>query len=264
MGNWLAYDTEVPSLSQTRDYNLANELTSITNPSTVVQPNYDFAGNMTTMPKAGNWTTECTLKWDAWHRLVELTQGSDDPIRYTYDALTRRILTDGSEYRQVYYDDQWRSVEEHVGATPTVDCDYVWGVLGRWDLVRRRSGTSLATSYFVLKDYLDPVAIADADGEILERYGFDAFGPVRFMDDNFDPTTNGASEYAWNFLFHAEFLDPETGWMEQRGHTGGGKDDLMPAYLAGNDPDPIRHGIHVTIHLAMQIAYCCCKKANQP
>jgi len=27
MGNWLAYDTQVPSLSQTRDYNKANEIT---------------------------------------------------------------------------------------------------------------------------------------------------------------------------------------------------------------------------------------------
>ncbi len=212
MGNWLAYDTQVPSLAQTRAYNLANQITSITNPSSVVQPNYDFAGNMTTMPKAGDWTTECTLKWDAWQRLVEITQGTDAPIRYTYDALTRRIITEGSEYRQYYYDDQWRAVEEQVGEEePEVDCDYVWGVLGRWDLVRRRSGESLATSHFVLKDYLDPVAIADADGEILERYGYDAFGPVRFMDNNFDPTTGGESEYDWSFLFHAEFLDTETG-----------------------------------------------------
>ncbi|MBP7949572.1 MAG: RHS repeat-associated core domain-containing protein, partial [Verrucomicrobiales bacterium] len=212
MGNWLAYDTQVPSLDQDRAYNKANEITSITNPSSVVQSNYDFAGNMTTMPKAGDWTTECLLKWDAWQRLVEITQGTDAPIRYTYDALTRRIITAGSEYRQYYYDDQWRAVEEQVGEEePEVDCDYVWGVLGRWDLVRRRSGASLATSHFVLKDYLDPVAIADEEGEVLERFGYDAFGPVRFMGNNFDPTTGGESEYAWSFLFHAEFLDTDTG-----------------------------------------------------
>jgi YD repeat-containing protein len=88
MGNWTAYDSQTPGLNQDRSYNKANEITSITNPSSVVQPNYDPAGNMTTMPKAGNWTTSCGLKWDAWNRLAQIAQGSDTPIQYSYDALT--------------------------------------------------------------------------------------------------------------------------------------------------------------------------------
>ena len=54
MGNWLAYDTQTHDLNQDRSYNKANEITSITNLSSVVQPNYDPAGNMTAIPKLGD------------------------------------------------------------------------------------------------------------------------------------------------------------------------------------------------------------------
>ena len=49
MGNWLSYYSQSPALSQTRAHNKANEITSLTNPTSVIQPAYDAVGNMTTL-----------------------------------------------------------------------------------------------------------------------------------------------------------------------------------------------------------------------
>jgi RHS repeat-associated protein len=70
---------------------------------------------------------------------------------------------------------------------------------------RKRGGEEL----YVLKDYLDPAAIIDTGGNVVERFGYDAFGPARFMAPDFSPRPSSAAD--WNFLFHAEFLDEDTG-----------------------------------------------------
>jgi len=133
---------------------------------------------------------------------------------YAYDALTRRITAVSTEARHFSHDLQWRSIEERVGTTsPAVERDYVWGAPGRWDMVRRRrdTGSGLAEPLFVLKDYLDPVAIVDEAGDVVERYSYDAFGPVRILDPDVGERAGNASDFDWNFLFHAEFRDHETG-----------------------------------------------------
>ena len=211
MGNWLAYETQVPALNQGRSYNQANEITALHNPSSVVQPDYDATGNMTIAPKVGSWSTSCALKWDAWNRLVRITQGPASPINYTYDALTRRIKTVGTETRRFYYNNQWRAVEERVGTTPVTDTVYVWGILNRWDMVLRRKLGVSTLNHYVLKDYLDPMAIIHESGAVVERFSYDAFGPVRFLEPDFVATSPNLSPIGWNFLFHAEFQDTATG-----------------------------------------------------
>jgi RHS repeat-associated protein len=131
-------------------------------------------------------------------------------ITYQYDALTRRTRkTNGAGTIDYYYDRQWRAVEER--AAGGVSAQYVWSPLDRWTMIRRKrsvAGTLDETRY-VLKDYLDPAAVIDTSAAVVERFGFDAFGPVRFMDAAFAP--RAASTTGWNFLFHAEFLDTDSG-----------------------------------------------------
>lgn len=80
--------------------------------------------------------------------------------------------------------------------------------------IRRRRSVSgtLDETRFVLRDYLDPVAIITAAGVVDERYSYDAFGPVRVMDANFATRSN--STWAWNWLHHGEFLDTESGMYD--------------------------------------------------
>ncbi len=295
-GNRPGYFSQTPPLAQGRGHDRANQIISITGPAGVVQPAYDPAGNMTRMPRPGNWSAAADLTWDAWNRLVrirdhssssssmssssESSSSSSSPssassssgdssssssdsspsvssssslpsspsdssaswsssdsssssgsssssslassgsyhsasssssgtvngeIRYQYDARTRRTRkSNGAETRDYYYDSQWRAIEERVAGS--VAAQYVWSPLDRWTMIRRKRG---GEELYVLRDHLDPAAIIDTGGTVVERFGYDAFGPARFMDAAF--ATLPASNADWNFLFHAEFLDTDSG-----------------------------------------------------
>jgi RHS repeat-associated protein len=84
----------------------------------------------------------------------------------------------------------------------------------RRNLTRRRRSVSgaLNETRFVLRDSLDPAAILSSAGVVDERCGYDAFGPVRVMDANF--ATRSSSTCAWNWLYHGEFLDGESGMYD--------------------------------------------------
>ena len=206
-GNWQASSNTAPTSAQARINNTANEITLLSSAAGDITPAYDPAGNMLTLPQApGTSTAQYDLKWDAWNRLVEVKDGSTVVASYTYDGLTRRLTkTNATETRHYFYDDQWRPVEERVNGNK--ERQYTWGMRDRWDLLRRTL-TSGATTHYVLRDYLDPVAIVGTDGEIKERYAYDAFGNVRFLAPDY--TSRSASDFGWDFLFHAEFRDPET------------------------------------------------------
>ncbi len=209
-GNWQAY-YNLQDSQQGRTHNTANQITGITSSSTsVAQPVYNSAGNMTTMPAPSDWAKAYSCKWDAWNRLVEIKDGSTVVGTYTYDASTRRIRkTAAGETRDSYYDMQWRALEERVSGS--VKVEYVWNPSDRGNLIRRRRSTSgsLDETRYVLRDYLDPVAIIDVSATVIERYGYDAFGPARIMNASF--AARSSSACAWDFLFHCEFLDPESG-----------------------------------------------------
>ena len=79
------------------------------------------------------------------------------------------------------------------------------------DRRKRSVGGTLDETKFVLKDYLDPTAIINSTGTVDERFSYDAFGPVRFLDASFVPLSGNTSAFAWTFLFHAEFLDTDSG-----------------------------------------------------
>jgi RHS repeat-associated protein len=217
-GNWMTDYNAAASLSQSRTQNAANEITALAQATTVVQPTYDPVGNMRTVPQPGNWAAGYDLKWDAWNRLVQIKNGATTVASYAYDALTRRTITTiGSTERHYYYDNQWRALEERIktGSSDTAtDRQYTWSPFNRWNLIRRKrtTSTTLDETRYVLKDYLDPVAlvkIVSSAAVVDERYGYDAFGPVNLMDASFAPRTSSVCD--WNFLFHAEFKDLDTG-----------------------------------------------------
>jgi len=213
-GNWAAYSNTSPTNGQTRTHNTTNEITEISSSPGDVTPAHDPVGNMLTLPKApGTSTDQSGLTWDAWNRLVAVTDGGMPVASYTYDGLTRRMTkTDGAETRHYYYNVQWRAMEERVeGASVAVDRQYAWGLRDRWDLLRRKrstAGFSLNEIHFCLRDYLDPVAIVDETGTLVERFAYDAFGNVRFLAPDYSGRTG--SDVDWDFLFHAEFRDPGT------------------------------------------------------
>jgi RND family efflux transporter MFP subunit len=126
-GNWSGYDNTSPANSQTRSYNVANELTEITASVGDVNPTFDQVGNMTALPKSpGFSTSQYDLIWDAWNRLVAVKDGDTVVASYSYDGLKRRIsITDADGTVRSYYDDKWQILEERPSADETTKSVYI-------------------------------------------------------------------------------------------------------------------------------------------
>jgi RHS repeat-associated protein len=207
MGNWLGYTSD--ALSQTRQFNKVNEITSLTGPAGVITPLYDPAGNMTTMPAVDNWTTAQTLTWDAWNRLVKVTQGGTPVASYTYDALFRRISkATGTTLRLFAYSDQWQILEEYVDLATTPQARYWYGLRDINDIARRQTLGTTSTDLYALRETMNVVALVNTSGTVTQRMAYDAFGNVRFLSDVFTGGTNAAG---WSLLFHAHYSDVESG-----------------------------------------------------
>ena len=111
---------------------------------------------------AGNWSENLDLVWDAWGRLVSVSDGSGPVGTYAYDALHRRTRkTAGGQERHFYYSDSWQVLEERTGSSPgTLERQYLWGALpGSPDnVVYRKLGTG---QRYVLHDAFNVTAVAD-------------------------------------------------------------------------------------------------------
>jgi RHS repeat-associated protein len=230
LGNWQRYHVQTPNTAtppvlatvfdQNRTHNPANQITSFSNTTQPVL--HDPAGNTTAsapVPGSGtiDWNTAHQYQWDAWNRLIKITRSDTgaEIARHAYDGLTRRTtLQEGGTIRHFYYNDQWRSIEERLGSTTTPERHHLFHPLNRWHLIRRDRDTdsngSLNETLYCLHDAMDPIAITDPSGTILERYNYSAFGMRRVMEDNYDNKTSG-TEFEWNWEFHGEFSDAASG-----------------------------------------------------
>jgi len=220
-GNWRGYRVEengAVTLEQERVHDKGNRLMQIEGSAQPVL--VDRAGRMTQVPPdaGGDWSDPLELVWDAWSRLVEVSQGGSVVGSYAYDGLNRRTTrTTGGATLHSYYSDAWRPLEERQDSQTKAAMQYYWGARHRDDLVRRDratvSGGSLNETRYVLMDYFSPVAITDGSGNVTERYAFSAFGVRRILNPDFSPHT-GPSECNWEFAFQGQFLDSESGFLD--------------------------------------------------
>jgi RHS repeat-associated protein len=168
---------------------------------------------MTSMPKPSDPTEAYACKWDAWNRLVKVEEGSPATTVavYAYDGLYRRVTkTVGSTVRHFYYSNEWQVLEERTGSSTSADRQFVWGRRYLDDLVLRDRGSE---RLYCLHDFFSATAIVDTSGTVQERFDYDAFGTVRFMDADFAGTT---SSFEWETLFSAYRHDLETGLYQAR------------------------------------------------
>ena len=218
-GNWNRYKALAAGAvteDSPRTNNSANQITQIAGTPELIAHN--ATGNTTRIPKPADPTKSFDLKWDAWNRLVKVSDSeTENPVAvYTYDGLTRRISTDdgtGTDTRRYYYNQQWRCVEEFNGEDSTARKllkRYLWGAQNRWELIARQRDTNgngtLNEELFVLTDAMDPVAIVSANGAVEERFNYTAFGETTIWNPDFTEKNSG-STFGWNLLFHSEFSD---------------------------------------------------------
>jgi RHS repeat-associated protein len=212
-GNWNNYLTKVSgttSLNQNRTHNPANEIQTIAGSSSLITQN--AAGNITKTPKPSDWGSAYDLTYDAWNRLAKVMAGASTVATFVYDGQNRRITkTVSGTIRHYYYSSQWQILEERVGASAIADRQFVWGTRYVDDLVLRDRG---AERFYVLHDYFNCTAVVDTSGTVQERYGYEAFGQVRFMTAAFG--SRSASIYEWETLYGAYRWDSESGVYQVR------------------------------------------------
>jgi RHS repeat-associated protein len=232
-GNWLGYSAKAEgtiTLDQRRAHNDLNQIGSLStagttwnaedHPLTSDKVEHDANGNMLLLPHgpAGEWDKAMKLTWDAWNRLVKTENAQDNSLiaSYQYDGLWRRTVKSTPwETRHYYYNDQWRSIEEHIegtGSARHLEQQHLWGALHRWQYHRRdrdttpTSGTSsLNETHYALQDAMSITAIVNTSGAIVERYAYSAFGQRLITAP--DGTVRTDSTVDWKLGFHVEFAD---------------------------------------------------------
>ncbi len=197
LGNWTTLTTN--GTGQDRTHNFQNQVLTVgggTNPA------YDLSGNLTT--DEGNRT----LKYDAWNRLVKVTNSGTDST-FGYDGLGRRTCettggtvgttlcghTGTNTRRDLYYSAGWQVLEERVSGQ-TNPYLYTWSPVYVDALLSRDEG---GTRYYAQHDAnWNVTALVSTTGTVLERFKYDAYGLPTFMDLNYNG--RDASSYGWVYL----------------------------------------------------------------
>ena len=208
LGNWSEFDDD--GTAQTRDTNAANEITSTTG---IATPSYDRAGNMTTIPSPTDADPSHTLagKYDAWNRLVEVSDGGVLVAKFAYDGTGRRILKmfdsqspgapDGLDtYEHIFLSDQQViETRQGTGTTPaeaeTLQPKYqnVWSPRYVDSLILRDEYSSgilqpVARLYYLADANYNVTALVDSGGEASERYAYSAYGEATIYTTDWSAT----------------------------------------------------------------------------
>jgi RHS repeat-associated protein len=220
-GNWRGSSTGyltkaagTTTLNQNRTHNVANEITDITESTGTAwpTPTHDGNGNLTKVPRPLDLGNSHDLKYDAWNRLVEVKNtGGATVATYRYDGFHRRVTSlVGSDTRHYYYSLWWQVLEERLNAGTTAERAFVWGLRYLDDLVLRQKSSE---RLYALHDYYSVTALVNTSGTVLERYGYDGFGGVRYMNASFG---SASSSYGWETLYGAYRYDADTGLYQVR------------------------------------------------
>jgi YD repeat-containing protein len=199
-------DPNEGAISETLEHNVSNEITEIMAGVGVVNPTYDDVGNMTGLPVQPGLSTDLyDVTWDAWNRIVAI-EGAAPVVSYSYDGFNRRITQTDSDdvLTDVYHDPHGQRLQEDFESDHR---QYTWGMRGPSDLVRRETGSMLASILYSLNDGGNVVATIDSSGVVDQRFSYDTYGQHQTMDSSFTPE----SDTDWNYLFAGAFQDLATG-----------------------------------------------------
>ena len=211
-------------LDQQRTANKVNEITDIAEsvgPSWVT-PVYSKAGNMTTIPKPADPTQSFIATYDAWNRLVRIEEGANKVAECEYDGAKRRLVKKVyaagtlDETRHFFYTEpsKWQVVEERVDSSSDAERQFVWGLRYVDDIVERARDTNADASmderlYGMQDANWNVTTLTNPDGEVQERYTYDAYGINTALTDTF--SYRGPSSFGWEVRFAGYRFDVECG-----------------------------------------------------
>jgi RHS repeat-associated protein len=210
LGNWDS--TTTTAGTEEREYDEANQISNIVT-SGVIDPEYDPAGNMISGPKPGENTTRQYYVYDAWNRLVEVQDSSNDLIAsYEYDGRNYRIekvLTGTTDVTfDYYYNDSWQVVEVRKDAVEYPLEQYVWDIryvdapVVRWHDLDNDGyfDDDNEILYYTNDANMNVTALVNTDGDVAERYVYDPYGKVTVLNGAYgaDPDVDGTTVFEWD------------------------------------------------------------------
>jgi RHS repeat-associated protein len=160
--------------------------------------------------------------------------------------------THGSTVNDLFYSADWQVLEERTGGVSTATVQYVWSPVYVDALILRDRSTqnngTLDERLWVQQDAnWNVTALVNSSGQVVERYIYDPYGQVTYLNASFG--TISGSAYAWIYGFQDLRLDTATGnnhadgrdyrptmqrWVEQ--DPMGLQPDVNPYRFVGNDP----------------------------
>ncbi len=216
-----------------------NETTSA---SSWASPAHDRAGNMTTVPKPSSLANGLTLKYDAWNRLVQVTDGGTIVAKYEYDGDGRRIKKhidsqspsspNGIDrYEHLFYASVGTAVElpaqqlvETRNTTTENDqpeslqpkYQWLWSPRYIDAPILRDENTDTdglcddGRLYYLADANMNITGLVDVNGDALERYIYDPYGRLTIYNADWS-SSRLSSLYSNPVLYTGRDLDPETG-----------------------------------------------------
>ncbi len=219
LGNWEGTFSDLfrQNSEQERTHDAVNELTGFTTPANFVDPAYDLAGNITTMPQPADQTASFTLTYDAWNRLVVVEDTSGTVAQYEYDGQGRRIVkdipggtTDDVDY---YYNDRWQLLTEVKDGS--VEAIYQWHP-NYIDALNLRMRSSDMHWFLHDANFNVTAAMDDSTGAVVERYAYTPYGEVTVLDPDYSADADGISDIGNTHFYTGRERDPETGLQLNR------------------------------------------------
>jgi RHS repeat-associated protein len=132
---------------------------------------YTYDNNGSTLTKTENGVTT-TYTWNDEKRLVSVTVGNTQQVEYTYNDQGIRVSSkvNGVETRYLLDEGITANVWEEYSPNGSVQASYVYGR----DLITQIQGTQ--TSYYLVDGLGSTRLLTDTQGQILNSYGYEAFG----------------------------------------------------------------------------------------
>jgi RHS repeat-associated protein len=230
LGNWAGYVTQASgttTLNQSRTASPANEISGITasTGSTWATPAYDLAGNMTSIPIPSSPTSSYTAVYDAWNRLVSLSNGSTTVASYSYDGLNRRVtkgvyVSGSLDHKEdAYFNENWQLLEVRKTVSGTINSNpleqFVWHtfyidapVLRDYDSTCSGSPTRY---YYTFDSQFNITAATTSAASPIERYYYSPYGIVTFLNGGFSVLTTQQSQIGNSVTHTGRQYDAESG-----------------------------------------------------
>ncbi len=201
----------------------ANELTAFTTPVAPIDPIFDLAGNMTTIPSPKDPTKKLDLKFDAWNRMVEAKNDAGVVVQTSeYNGLNHRIVKiAGADTFDYYYNQQWQVLEIRKNGSANPLAQYVYHPEYVDSIALRyydadTDGTGIVKHYYLQDANFNVTAITDSAGTVVERYSYAPYGEATVLDINFLPVAGNTSTIENELRFTGRRTDPETGLQLNR------------------------------------------------